>query len=156
MAARDSLVAYGYVQCEDGKYRRPGKNTQVWQELAGGKGWLRFDPDGQGKEVPEVYQVNSNYQGTSGLHKLHHPGAFDWVYPEEEVEKIYSEAVTVAADRLHAARERKGQLADSLRGGAVVQPTEGQMASMQNAQAGQAAAATPEAKEPERKRHWWD
>ena len=155
MAARDFLIAYGYVKGSDGKYRRPGRNTQVWEELPDGKGWLRFDPDAEGKEVPEVYKVNVAYEGTSGLSKLHHPGAFDWVYPEEEVEKIYSEAVKAAAERLHAARERKGQLWDAAQGASAPPLTEAQLASMQNAQAGQAAAAKG-TEMPEKKKRWWD
>ena len=155
MAARDQLVAYGYVKGEDGRYRRPGRRTQVWQEVENG-GWLRFDPDEQGREVPEPYQVNSNYQGTSGLHKIHHPGAFDWVYPEEYVERLYRVAVEAERERLQKAMERKGQVAAAMSGG-VVPPavTADQLASMQNAQAGQAAAVEKEP-EPERKRHWWD
>lgn len=155
MAARDQLIAYGYVLGADGKYRRPGKSTQVWEEVPG-KGWLRFDPDGQGNEVPEVYKVSDAYQGTSGLNKLHHAGSFDWVYPEEEVEKIYREAVKAAAAQLHKARERKGVLADALAASvAVPAPTEEQLAHMQNAQAGQAAAAKGTEEEPKKKKSWW-
>lgn len=156
MAARDQLIAYGYQLCEDGKYRRPGKNTQVWQELEDGKGWLRFDSDGQGNEVPEVYRISSDYAGTSGLSKIHHPGAFEWVYPEEEVERIYHAAVEAAAEQLHKARERKGQLADAVQAIPVLSPpTEAQLTSMQNAQADQ-AATQGQPKEPERKQHWWE
>src|SRR3990172_7524377 len=93
MAARDQLIAYGYRLDADGRYRRPGHRTQVWQELEDGKGWLRFDADSQGNEVPEVHSVSPAYQGTSGLSKVHHPGAFEWVYSEDEVETIYKDAV---------------------------------------------------------------
>ena len=155
MAARDQLINYGYVKSSDGRYRRPGRRTQVWEELENGKGWLRFDPDEQGNEVPEVYQVNVAYQGTSWLIKLHHPGSFDWVYPEEVVEKIYSEAVKAAAKWLHEARERKGQIADAAQTVSAPPLTEAQLASMQNAQAGQAAEAAKAAEAPEQKKRWW-
>ena len=150
MAARDQLIAYGYKRCPDGKYRRPGKNTQVWQELEDGRGWARFDCDGQGNEVPEVYQVNEAYLGTSGLSKLHHPGAFDWIYPEAYVEEIYRVAVASEAEWLHAAMGRKGQFAAIPTPVAVPTATEAQLASMQNAQA---VAAKKE--KAERKKHWW-
>ena len=157
MAARDYLIAYGYKLGGDGKYRIPGKRTQIWQELEGGKGWLRFEPGEQGQDIPEPFQVNSNYQGTSGLSKLHHPGAFDWVYPEEYVENIYRVAVETVAEQLHKARERKGQLADAAAPiSAVPAITVAQLASMQNAQAGQAAAANEAEKKPEHKKHWWE
>ena len=155
MAARDELINYGYVLDADGKYRRPGKRTQVWQELENGKGWLRFDPDASGQEMPVPLQVSAAYQGTSGLHPVHHAGSFDWVWPEEEVEKIYGEAVKAAAERLHAARERKGQLADAITAAAAPPLTAEQLASMQNAQAGQAAAAKGTAEEPKKKKSWW-
>ena len=139
MTAREYLIAYGYQLEADGKYRRPGKLTQVWQELEGGKGWLRFDPDGRGNEVPEVYCVASEYQGTSGLHKQHHPGAFVWVYPEEEVEKIYRTAVETAETATQTVKVPPA-------------PTPFELSAMQNAQAGQ-AAGTPS--KGEKKRHWW-
>ena len=155
MAARDELIAYGYEKNADGKYRRPGKSTQVWQELPDGKGWLRFDPDGQGHEVPVPMCVSADYQGTSGLHPVHHAGAFDWVWPEADVEKIYREAVAASAAQLHAARERKGQLADALAAESRPAVTEAELAAMQNAQAGQAAAAKEAEKPPEKKKSWW-
>src|SRR3990167_627170 len=139
MPARHWLIAYGYQLDPDGKYRRPGKLTQVWQELEDGKGWLRFDPDGRGNEVPEVYTIAGAYHGTSGLSKQHHPGAFVWVYPEEEVEKIYKAAVETAGT-------------SALPGEEPAAATPDELAAMQNAQAGQAAAAEPK---PEGKRHWW-
>lgn len=154
MGAKEQLVNYGYEKCVDGKYRRPGKRTQVWEELPG-KGWLRFDPDGAGQEVPMPYKVSDAYLGTSGLHPVHHAGAFDWVWPEEEVKKIYGEAVKAAAERLHAARERKGELADALAAASAPPLTAAQLASMQNAQAGQAAAAKGDGEEPKKKRSWW-
>ena len=141
MAARNWLIAYGYQLEADGRYRRPGKLTQVWQELEDGKGWLRFDPDGQGNEIPEVYTIASPYQGTSGLNKIHHPGCFVWVWPEEEVEKIYKAAVEAAGTTALPAAESP-------------LPTVDEVAAMQNAQAGQANAAQPAAKE--KKHHWWD
>ena len=151
MPARDWLLQYGYILHPDGRYRRPGKLTQVWQELEDGKGWLRFDPDGQGNEVPEVYTIASAYQGTSGLSKIYHPGAFVWVYPEEVVEKTYKDAVEASAQWAAEAAARKG-VAGGVTRSAAPAPTPDQLASMQNAQAGQAAAAEPAI---ERKRRWW-
>ena len=142
MAARDWLIAYGYQLGSDGRYRRPGKLTQIWQELKDGKGWLRFDPDGQGNEVPEVYTVASEYLGTSGLHKQHHPGAFVWVWPEEEVEKIYKAAVEAMEATTQTVKVSPA-------------PTPFGLSAMQNAQAGQAAGA-PSKDHREKKRHWWD
>lgn len=155
MAARDQLIAYGYRLEADGRYRRPGRLTQVWQELEDGKGWLRFDPDGRGDEVPEVYTIAPEYQGTSGLSKIHHPGAFTWVWPEEEVERIYGAAVEAAAGWAAEAVARKGRAASAILPTEAA-PTPDQMAAMQNAQVGQAAAAESRlAPRPETKRHWW-
>ena len=143
MAARDWLLAYGYVLCEDGKYRRPNKKTQVWQELEDGKGWLRFDPDGQGNEVPEVYRVASHAQGTSGLSKIHHPSMFDWVWPEEEVEKTYKDAVEFMANLAAESAARKGAGPVVVSRATAPAPSPDQLAAMQNAQAGQAGGAMP-------------
>ncbi|HLF77892.1 MAG TPA: hypothetical protein VJB57_10425 [Dehalococcoidia bacterium] len=145
MAARDQLIAYGYVLSEDGKYRRPGKLTQVWQELEDSKGWLRFEPDGKGNEVPEVYKVASHAEGTSGLSKFHHPSMFDWVYPEEHVEKTYKDAVEFMANLTAEAAIRKGKGPTLVSAGAPAVTSE-QLAAMQNAQAGQAGAAMPKEK----------
>lgn len=107
MAAKDSLLAYGYVLDQDGKYRRPGKRTQVWQELPEGEGWLRFDPDANGQEAPEVYCVSVAYEGTAGLSKTRNPEAFVWTWPEAEVERIYAAAVEAEALRLKEALAAK-------------------------------------------------
>jgi len=154
VAARDWLTAYGYRLEPDGCYRRRGKATQVWKELEDGKGWLRFDPDGQGNEVPEVYTVAGPYQGTSGLSKIYHPGAFEFVWPEEEVEKIYKIAVEAAAIRAEEAIARKGRGPGAITVHAPTAPTPDEMAAMQNAQAGQAAAAEPRTEG--KRRHWWE
>ena len=101
MSAKDALVSYGYVLDADGKYRRSGKSTQVWQETE--DGWLRFEADG----TPEVYTVSIAYQGTAGLDKLRHPEAFIWLWPESEVERIYSHAAKAQAEQLKGALKAK-------------------------------------------------
>ena len=90
MTAKDYLILYGYVLGDDGRYRRPGKRTQVWESTEGD--WLRFERE-DGRDVPEVYRVSDAFQGVSGLDKIRQPTAFDWVYPEAEVLKIYQAAV---------------------------------------------------------------
>lgn len=90
MAAKDELIAYGYELQGDGKYRRPNKRTQVWEPVDGG--WLRFDDNGNGEE-PEVYKLGDDYDGVAGLDKVRHPHAFEWLWPEEEVERIYAGAL---------------------------------------------------------------
>ena len=94
MAAKEWLLKYGYVLCEDGRYRRPRKFTQIWQPTD--KGWLRFEPDGLGNEVPEVHSVKPEYQDVSGMSKTSHPEAYVWVYPDKEVERIYKTACEAA------------------------------------------------------------
>ena len=155
MAARDWLIAYGYTLDPDGRYRRHGRKTQVWEELPDGRGWLRFETTDEG-EIPEVYKVAAEYRGTSGLHKLHHPGAFDWVYPEEAVANTYRRACEAAEKWAAEAAERKGTPMPEVRRVPDPTPTPEQLASMQNAQAGQAAGAPREetAAEKERK-SWW-
>jgi hypothetical protein len=143
MVARDYLIAYGYVLDADGKYRQHGRRTQVWQELPDGKGWLRFDTDLTGREVPEVYRMNSVYRGVSGLSKLSHPSAFEWVWPEERVEEIYRNAVNERQILAAEAVARKGQGPTPIALPTEVAPTEDQMASMQNEQVGQAATRAP-------------
>ena len=105
MSAKDALIAYGYLLDSDGKYRRPGKSTQVWQATV--DGWLRFDPDGKGGEAQEVYMVSIAYQGTAGLDKTRNPEAFIWLWPETEVERIYAHAVEAQAAQLAEALARK-------------------------------------------------
>ena len=105
MAAKDYLVRYGYVLGADGRYRQPGRRTQVWEPTDGG--WLRFEIGLDGKEVPEVYTVAENHQGIGGLDKVDHPEAFEWVYPEAEVLKIYKEGLE---DRERKAAERLARI----------------------------------------------
>ena len=86
MAAKEYLIRYGYELQADGRYRQPGRRTQVWEPTEGG--WLRFEIGADGREVPEVYRVAESHQGIGGLDKVNHPEAFEWVYPEAEVLKI--------------------------------------------------------------------
>ncbi len=95
MDAKDYLIRYGYVVGEDGRYRRPNKRTQVWEPTEGG--WLRFEIGPDGSDVPEVYKVADSNQGMSGLDKVQHSEAFDWVYPEAEILRIYKDAVEAAS-----------------------------------------------------------
>jgi hypothetical protein len=108
MAAKDALIAYGYVLDGD-KYRMPRvgggwRNTQVWQETS--EGWRRFEQAG-GADVPEVYQVSVAYRGTSGLDKTRNPEAFIWLWPDGEVERIYAAAVEAESARLAEVLKRK-------------------------------------------------
>jgi hypothetical protein len=90
MAAKDWLIKYGYSEFPDGRYRKLGRNTQVWEPVEGG--WLRYEIE-EGQEVQEIHSVAESHQGQEGLHrKLSPREAFNWVYPEEEIEKIYREA----------------------------------------------------------------
>jgi hypothetical protein len=95
MAAKEWLLKYGYVQGADGRYRRPGKRTQVWEEIPDG-GWNRYEIE-DGKEVQEVHSVAEEFQGVGGLHKNTHPDSFVWVYPDEYVENIYKTAAAEVA-----------------------------------------------------------
>jgi hypothetical protein len=96
MSAANELIAYGYQLFPDGRYRRLGKRTQVWEPTEGG--WLRFEIGPDGAEVPEVHSVAESHKDVSGLDKGQSPEAFNWVYPEAEVELIYKSAVTAAAE----------------------------------------------------------
>lgn len=109
MAAKDALLAYGYVLDGD-KYRMPRKgapgwkSTQVWQETD--DGWLRFEQDG-GLDTPTAYMVSIAYQGVAGLDMAKQPQAFVWIWPEAEVERIYAAAVEAEGVRLAEAIARK-------------------------------------------------
>jgi len=107
MAAKEYLIRYGYELQADGRYRQPGRRTQVWEPTEGG--WLRFEIGADGREVPEVYRVAESHQGIGGLDKVNHPEAFEWVYPEAEVLKIYKDALEDREVKLveRAARLRK-------------------------------------------------
>lgn len=109
MAAKDALEAYGFKLDDDGKYRRYRPDgspirTQVWQETP--DGWLRFDNEGA-FEVPMAYMVGLGYRGVSGLDMKKQPEAFIWIYPEDEVERIYSAAVEAESARLAEVLKRK-------------------------------------------------
>ena len=90
MTAVKALVEYGYAKDADGRYRQPGRRTQVWEETDGG--WLRYDSE-NGAEVAQVHSVAEAFRGTSGLTKDKNPEAFDWVYPDDEVARIYKVAL---------------------------------------------------------------
>lgn len=94
MAAKEWLLKYGYIRGEDGRYRRPKKFTQIWEPVD--DGWLRFEPDGLGNEVPEIHSVKPEFGDVSGMTKQRNPEAFVWVYPDKEVEKIYRDAYEAA------------------------------------------------------------
>lgn len=93
--ARDYLIAYGYQEFPDGRFRKLGKRTQIWQPTEGG--WLRFEVGPNGEEVPEAHSVAESHQSVSGLDKSQNPEAFNFVYPEEEVAAIYKAASEAAA-----------------------------------------------------------
>ena len=91
MAGKGDLIRFGYELQADRRHRRPGKRPQVWEPPEGG--WRRFDIGMDGSEVPEVYTVAASHQGIGGMDKTNHPEAFEWVYPEAEVLKIYKDAL---------------------------------------------------------------
>lgn len=79
------LKAKGYQLYADGRYRRPRRRVgQVWEKTKGG--WLRFDYV-NGEETPEVHSAKEGFE--DGLDKKEHPEAYNWVYSNEAMARIF-------------------------------------------------------------------
>ena len=79
----------------------PAKSkSQHWQRVA--DGWLRFD----GPEKTSVpYKMLSGFEGIAGLdmNNPQHGSCFNWVWPDEEIVRIY-EAANAERERYLAER----------------------------------------------------
>lgn len=86
MTGEEALRAFGYVDGENGRLVRPGRATQQWKATDGG--WLRFE--GDGSAMP--HSVAS--EGVAGLDFKNeaHAEHFNWVWPDEEVARVYGRA----------------------------------------------------------------
>ena len=89
MTGEEALHSYGYVVTKEGRYEQPLRRTQVWQKVTEG-GWLRFEADGSA--CP--FQVDPRANAVS-LHidEPSHAQYFDWVWPDEEIVRIYTPAL---------------------------------------------------------------
>lgn len=85
MTGEEALLAYGYEPGESGRYVRRGRSTQQWKRVEGG--WLRFEADGS----PTPYKVAEAGEGRGGLDHANpeHHDLFDWLWPNEELARIY-------------------------------------------------------------------
>ncbi len=89
-----ALEAYGYVKSGE-RYIRPGKLTQQW--MAQRDGFLRFDDPGG---VPVPYKVlDGEEHRLAGIDHTNpaHQDHFEWLWPAEEVARIYAHAAEQAA-----------------------------------------------------------
>lgn len=88
-----ALKSYGYVLSGE-RYVRPGRLTQQW--MPQGEGFLRFDDPGG---VPTPYCVREDATLKQGLDHTNpaHQDHFEWLWPADEVERIYSQAAEQAA-----------------------------------------------------------
>jgi len=92
--AIEALMAYGYVLVGE-RYVRPGRSTQQW--MPQGEGFLRFDDPGG---VATPYKMREDAEQQHGLDHTNaaHQDSFEWLWPADEVERIYRVAAEGAAE----------------------------------------------------------
>lgn len=96
MTGTEALQAYGYVQRDDGRFVRPGKNTQQWE--AGDEGWTRYDPTPDGYVVmPHSVDAAKAAGRLVDITNPEHHQFCNLVWPDEEVARIYGHAAEQAA-----------------------------------------------------------
>ena len=101
-----ALVEYGYVREDDGTFRK-GRKGQSWKPVEGG--FLRYDWIG-GAEQPMPFTLKSEFNGVSGLTHVKNSDCYVWVWPEEELDKIYVAAKIAEDERLAIRLAEKTQL----------------------------------------------
>ncbi len=92
MTGAEALTAYGYVRDEGGRYTRPGRQTDEWEPVDGG--FARFN---RGVRTP--FTVSAAGEGVAGIDaaRPEHEAFFVWLWPDEEVARIYGHAAEQAA-----------------------------------------------------------
>lgn len=86
-----ALRSYGYV-LREATYVIPGRFTDSWAPQE--EGFLRWN---RGRPIPHsVNPESARQEGLSNTDPDHAEG-FEWVYPADEVEKIYSYAADQAS-----------------------------------------------------------
>ena len=142
--AVQALVEYGYTKDTDGVFRQPRRGGQSWKQTAGG--YLRYDYV-DGADQPTPFTLRDEFNGVSGLTHTKNPDCYVWVWPEEEIDKIYTVAKVGRDERLAERMAAKAQMVAS---SVVVidEPvTEAQIERMVESQ---------ETEVESKKRRWWN